>query len=151
MKTFHFLVVFCCVSTAFTARAQNTGDAGSAKALYKLIDQYSEARETKDTVLLKSILTDDVDQLVSSGEWRAGIGSAIEGMLRSSNANPGSRTLTVDKVKFLTSESAVVDARYEIGGTNGSVRKMWSSFIAIKQEGSWKIAAIRNMLPAGAN
>lgn len=151
MKKFTFLVVFLCVSTAFTASAQNTADTGSATALHKLIDQYSEAREAKDTVLLKSILTDEVDQLVSSGEWRTGIRSAIEGMLRSSDANPGSRTLTVDRVRFLTAQSALVDCRYEIKGANGSIRKMWSSFIAVKQEGTWKIAAIRNMLPAGAN
>lgn len=40
------------------------------KALYSLIDQYSQAQETSDTTLLKSILTEDIDQLVSSGEWR---------------------------------------------------------------------------------
>jgi len=37
-----------------------------------LIDQYSLARERKDTLLLKSILTAGIDQLVSSGEWRYG-------------------------------------------------------------------------------
>jgi len=50
-----------------------------------------------DTVMLKSILTPDVDQLVSSGEWRTGIEGAMKGMVRSSTSNPGKRTLVVYK------------------------------------------------------
>ncbi len=114
-----------------------------------LIDQYAQARETKDTVLLKSILTTDVDQLVSSGEWRSGIQSSLQGMLRSSSSNPGGRTLTVDKIRFLNPETAIVDARYEIQNTDGTIRKMWSTFIVVYEADTWKITAIRNMLPAG--
>lgn len=116
-----------------------------------LIDQYAQAREKQDTVLLRSILTLDVDQLVSSGEWREGIAGAMKGMQRSSDSNPGERVLTVDKVRFLSPETAIVDARYEIRNTDGSVRKMWSTFIVVQEEGAWKITAIRNMLPAGSS
>lgn len=119
------------------------------KTLHALIDQYAQARETSDTILLKSILTGDIDQLVSSGEWRYGLAGAMKGMLRSSASNPGTRTLTVEKVRFLSPESGIVDARYEIQNTDGSGRKMWSTFIVVRKENAWKITAIRNMLPAG--
>jgi uncharacterized protein (TIGR02246 family) len=115
-----------------------------------LIDQYAQAREEQDTVLLKSLLTLDVDQLVSSGEWRQGIEGSMQGMQRSSSSNPGERVLTVDKVRFLSPETAIVDARYEIHNTDGTVRKMWSTFVVVQEEGAWKITAIRNMLPAGS-
>jgi uncharacterized protein (TIGR02246 family) len=118
-------------------------------AITTLIDQYSQARETKDTVLLKNILTDDIDQLVSNGEWRIGIRVAIDGMMRSSTSNPGSRTLTIDKIRYLGSASAIADCRYEIKNPDGSERKMWSTFVVVKQKGRWRISAIRNMLPAG--
>jgi hypothetical protein len=114
-----------------------------------LIDQYSLARDKQDTLLLKKILTDDVDQLVSSGEWRIGIGEAVKGMLQSSQGNPGSRKLIVDKVRFLDAKNGIADARYEIQNPDGTIRRMWSTFIVVHQEGSWKIAGIRNMLPAG--
>jgi hypothetical protein len=117
----------------------------------RLIDQYSLARESKDTMLLKKILTADIDQLVSTGEWRSGLRAAIEGMLKSSDTNPGSRTLTVDKIRLVTPVCAIVDCRYEIGNSNGDARKMWSSFIVIADKGAWKISAIRNMLPAALN
>jgi len=113
-----------------------------------LIDQYSLAREKKDTTLLKSILTTEVDQLVSSGEWRMGLSAAVTGMLRSSDSNPGSRKLIVEKIRFITTESGVVDARYEIQNPDGTIRKMWSTFVVVRENKKWKITAIRNMLPS---
>jgi len=121
------------------------------KAITSLIDQYSQAREKRDTVLLKTILTPDVDQLVSTGEWRVGINAAVEGMLKSSANSPGTRTLHVEKIQTITASSAIVDCRYEIQNADGTVRKMWSTFIVIADKKTWKIMAIRNMLPAPGN
>ncbi|MHA7130231.1 DUF4440 domain-containing protein [Algoriphagus namhaensis] len=110
--------------------------------------QYSLARENQDTVLLKKILTEDIDQLVSSGEWRSGLDEAIAGMMASSTTNHGSRKLTVERIKFMDSNVAVVDARYEIIDEEIVTRKMWSTFVVHRVEKVWKIASIRNMLPA---
>jgi hypothetical protein len=147
MKKHSLIIVFSLV--AIILHAQQNANDDQRKSLTKLIDHYSEARAKSDTVLLKSILTSDIDQLVSTGEWRHGIKTAIKGMLNSSAANTGTRTLTVDKIKILNASCAIVDCRYEIHETNGSVRKMWSSFIAVSEKGKWKISAIRNMLPSG--
>ena len=143
------IVVFCATLIIPWAYAQETKSPGpKEQPLYNLIDQYAQARETKDTLLLEQILTEDIDQLVSTGEWRRGFETAKQGMLRSSSANPGSRTLTVDHIRFLSPKTALVDTRYEIQNDDGSLRKMWSTFIVIKEGQGWKISAIRNMLPA---
>jgi len=118
------------------------------KAIHFLIDQYSEAREKSDTVLLKTILTTNVDQLVSNGEWRNGIGMAIQGMQKSSANNPGTRTLRVEKIRMLNATAAIVDCRYEIQNTDSTMRRMWSVFIVVVEKEAWKISAIRNMLPS---
>lgn len=118
------------------------------KAISFLIDQYSEARGKNDTLLLKTILTTDVDQLVSNGEWRNGIGDVVRGMLKSSANSPGTRTLQVDKIRMLSPTSAIVDCKYEIQNTDSTMRRMWSVFIVVAEKGAWKISAIRNMLPA---
>lgn len=117
------------------------------KVFHDLIAKYAEAREKQDADLLKSVLTEDVDQLVSSGEWRIGLDTAVEGMKRSSQINEGKRVLTVEKVKILSPVSAVVDARYQIISPQDEVRNMWSTFIVVLQIDAWKIAGIRNMLP----
>ena len=118
------------------------------KAITSLIDQYSQAREKRDTVLLKAILTPDVDQLVSTGEWRVGINAAVEGMIKSSANSPGTRTLHIEKIQILTASSVIVDCRYQIQNADSAARKMWSTFIVVADKETWKIRAIRNMLPA---
>jgi hypothetical protein len=118
------------------------------KSITALIGQYSLAREKSDTVLLKTILTVDVDQLVSTGEWRIGIKAAVEGMLKSTSSSPGTRTFQIDKIQMITASSAIVDCRYDIQNADGSLRKMWSTFIVVGDKDTWKIRAIRNMLPS---
>ena len=127
--------------------AQNN-PADEQKAITSLIDKYSEAREKRDTALLKTILTKDVDQLVSTGEWRNGITASVEGMLKSSASSPGTRTLHVENIRMLSPNSAIVDCKYEIQNKDGTMRKMWSTFVVLSDDKIWKITAIRNMLPA---
>ena len=147
MKKFVLFLLLNLAGVFFLYGQNSTAADHHRKAINFLIDQYSEAREKRDTVLLKTILTTDVDQLVSTGEWRIGIGTAIQGMLKSSANSPVTRTLDVDKIRMINPTSAIVDCRYEIKNTDGTTRKMWSSFIVIEDEKKWKISAIRNMLP----
>ena len=143
------LLLLLNLSSVFFLYGQNSTAADhQRKAITFLIYQYSEAREKRDTVLLKTILTTDVDQLVSTGEWRNGIGTAVQGMLKSSANSPGTRTLQVDKIRMLNSTTAIVDCKYEIQNTDSSMRRMWSVFIVVAEKEAWKISAIRNMLPA---
>ena len=147
MKNSCFLILF--LLNAFFVFAQDAKlSEQQRQSITRLINQYSLARESRDTLLLKKILTTDIDQLVSTGEWRTGLGEAVEGMMKSSATNPERRTLTVDKIRLVTTTSAIVDCLYEIANANGDPKKMWSSFIVVADKGIWKISAIRNMLPA---
>lgn len=128
---------------------QSTNSASKPdQAIYALIANYAQARENQDSLVLRQILTADVDQLVSTGEWRAGIERAMAGMARSTSGNPGTRTLEVERLRYLTDRSAIADARYVLNNDDGTRREMWSTFVVVKQKGKWKISAIRNMLPA---
>ncbi len=141
------IVILFCIISAGTFAQKPTLTKKQQQDIFALIDNYSKAREQMDTVLLKNILTDDIDQLVSSGEWRQGIGESVQGMLRSSSSNAGNRQISIDKMRLLTATSALVDARYEIQNADGTAGKMWSTFVVVYTKPCWKIAAIRNMLP----
>ena len=146
-NTLSITIIF--IGTILTTHAQEkTNRDKQQEDIYFLIEQYSTAREQKDSVLLRSILTGDIDQLVSTGEWRYGISASIEGMMQSTRSRPGTRTLTVESIRFPGPGWGIVDARYEIQNEDGTIRKMWSTFIVIHQRGIWKISAIRNMKPA---
>jgi ketosteroid isomerase-like protein len=148
MKKIIFLLLLnTCITSVLYGQSGKPSDQ-QQKDITSLIDQYSEAREKRDTVLLKNILTPDIDQLVSNGEWRTGIRSAVDGMMRSSASTPGTRTLRVETIKMLNADCAIADCRYEIQNTDGTLRKMWSSFVVIAEKKKWKISAIRNMLPS---
>lgn len=148
MKTIILISLFSLSFASLLVAEKTKAVQKQEKQIHTLIDQYSQARETKDGELLKKILVEDIDQLVSSGTWRRGLDAALAGMMRSSTSRPGSRTLTIEHIRFLDKNNAIADARYEVKNEDGSMRKMWSTFI-VKQEGKhWKIAAIRNMLPA---
>jgi hypothetical protein len=65
MKSIFLLLLY--ILPAVMVKAQDGKPTDSQqKAIIALIDKYSEAREKSDTVLLKNILTKDVDQLVST-------------------------------------------------------------------------------------
>jgi uncharacterized protein (TIGR02246 family) len=150
MKLFFIPLIFLLSFQSGFAQTSDEEKLDSNEILH-LINQYSAARENRDTILLKEILTADVDQLVSSGEWRNGIVAAVEGMLNSSSTNPGDRKLTLEKIKFLSESAALVDAHYIITNPDQTVRKMWSSFVVVKNKKDWQISAIRNMFPTNSN
>ena len=139
-------VALVAVFFAVPSSAQNAG--GDEAAIRDVVKRYSEARNANDAKTLESLFVADADQLVSSGEWRRGRDALVKGVLASSTQTGGKRTTTVETVRFLTPETAIVDARYEIAGGAYVERKMWSSFVMAKTNEGWRIAAIRNMLPA---
>jgi hypothetical protein len=148
MKNIILLLLLNVTGVLFLYGQQGTPNDHQRNTIASLIDQYSEAREKSDTVLLKTILTTDVDQLVSTGEWRNGIGASVQGMLKSSGNSPGTRTLRIENIRMFNATTAIVDCRYEIQNTDGTIRKMWSTFLVVGEKEIWKISAIRNMMPA---
>src|SRR5690242_13188648 len=100
------LLLLSILSAPLFSMAQN---GQPRKDIFSLIDKYSEAREKRDTTMLKTILTADIDQLVSTGEWRNGISESVKGMLQSSAASPGTRKLVIDKIRMLDQRTALVD------------------------------------------
>ncbi len=114
-----------------------------------VIGRYVAARELRSAAAVEALFTSDADQLVSSGEWRKGREAIVKGTLASSERTGGHRTITVETVRFLSADVALVDGRYEISGMEGgATRRMWSTFLMKRTPDGWRIAAIRNMLPA---
>jgi uncharacterized protein (TIGR02246 family) len=141
--------ILICLLFAAPVLAQNRApDADQEAAVRDLVAKYAAARGTSDEKAIGALFTEDADQHVSTGEWRKGREALVRGMIQSTQQNAGTRTLTVESVRFLAPGVAIADARYEIAGTGGApARRMWSSFLAVRTANLWRIAAIRNMLP----
>ena len=109
-----------------------------------------EAREARDQSAVAALFTADADQLVSSGEWRQGREEVVSGSLASTERTGGSREIVVERVRFLGDAVAIADGRYTIRGLETGERRMWTTFVMTRTAEGWRIAAIRNMLPASA-
>jgi uncharacterized protein (TIGR02246 family) len=117
----------------------------------ELVARYVDAREHRDAKAIEALFTPEADQLVSSGEWRKGRSAVVDGTLASSERSGGRRTIAVESVRFLSPDAAIADGRYEIGGSAGApARHMWTTIVCVRTPDGWRIAAIRNMLPAAA-
>ena len=142
------LALFLVLAAAAPTRAQAPG-AEDAAAIRDVVRRYADAREARDPKAIEALFTADADQLVSSGEWRRGRDVLVKGALASSARTGGTRTLEVEAIRVVGPDVAIADARYEISGLEGgATRKMWSTFVMARQQGAWRISAIRNMLPA---
>jgi uncharacterized protein (TIGR02246 family) len=132
------------------AAAQSGGShAQDDAAIRAVVKGYVDARERNDPAAVAALFTADADQLTSSGEWRRGREALVKGAMASSARTGGSRTITADTIRYVAPGVAVADGPYVISGLQGgATRKMWASFVLVKDGGTWRIAAIRNMLPA---
>jgi uncharacterized protein (TIGR02246 family) len=137
----------CIVATSAPAPAQE--QSGDEIAVRRIVQRYVEARQASDRSAIESLFTPDADQLVSDGTWRRGRDELVRGVLESSRKNPAKRTITVKAVRLLSPEVALADGRYiQKGRASGKDREMWTAITLIKVPDGWRIAAIRNMLPA---
>ena len=143
-------VLRCAPVALFAALLTAQEAVPSAEAgIREIVHRYLDAREHRDEKALAGLFTADVDQLVSSGEWRKGRDAVVRGTLASSASTGGRRTITIQTIRFLTPDVVIADGPYELAGlTGGQTRSMWTAFLLKRTSDGWKIAAIRNMLPA---
>jgi uncharacterized protein (TIGR02246 family) len=127
-------------------------DRDDEAAVREVVQRYVDAREARDAKDIEPLLTEDADQLVSDGTWRRGRDELVKGMLESSRRNPAKRTIEVTSVRFLSPEVVLPDGRYvQKAAEGGKDRVMWTAITLKKGADGWRIAAIRNMLPAGGS
>ena len=129
---------------ATPALAQSAADDAAVR---ELIQKYTSARDLKDPKAIDALFTADADQHTTSGEWRRGRDRVVPGTLAASSRNPGSRSIKVEAVRFLTPDVAIADGPYLIEGASAPT---WTTVVAKREGGTWRIAAIRNMVPTGA-
>jgi uncharacterized protein (TIGR02246 family) len=135
--------------SALTAQ-ETRGRSGDEAAVRETVQRYMDARNAGDARAIGTLFTSDADQQTTSGQWRRGRAEILPGTLDSSQRNPGTRTIAVQSVRFVTPDVAIADGRYEIASGAGSARTMWTTLVLTREQSGWQIAAIRNMVPAGS-
>jgi uncharacterized protein (TIGR02246 family) len=118
-------------------------------AIREIVQRYVDARAARNPKAIESLFTSDADQLVSDGTWRRGRDELVRGMLESSARTGGHRTISITAIRLLAPDVALVDGRYRQAGlATGRDRELWTTLLLRRDLKGWRIAAIRNMLPA---
>jgi uncharacterized protein (TIGR02246 family) len=142
--------VACALWLAVTAPAlaQSANRAADEAAVRAVIQAFLDTREKNDAAGLAALLTADVDQRQTSGNMRSGRDAVVSGSLSTQQSTGGTRTITVDSLRFVGADVAIADGRYDsIGRADGTDQRMLTSMVLRREGGAWKIAAIRNMMP----
>ncbi len=145
------LAMSCCLALVAVCSAQAKPEKISKDeiAIREVVAKYVDARERIDPKATEALFTADADQLVSSGEWRKGREALVSGSMASSRSSSGTRTIKVESVRFVSKDVAIADGRYELTGqAGGATRSMWTTLVLKREGKTWRITAIRNMLPA---
>jgi uncharacterized protein (TIGR02246 family) len=145
VRTYFALVLVVAAQVAF---AQGGDRAGDEAAIRAVIQAFLDTREKNDAAGLAALLTADVDQRQTSGNMRSGRDAVVQGSLATQQSTGGTRTISVDSLRFVGPDVAIADGRYDsLGRADGTDQRMLTSMVLRREGGAWKIAAIRNMLP----
>ena len=143
------LILVLCLGPLLASAQGTAKSSGDEPAIREVVKKYVDARDRADEAAIRALFTEDADQLVSSGEWRKGREEVVKGTLASSKSNTGARTIEIETIRFPAKDLAIADGRYTIAAAGTApARNMWTSFVMVKVGAGWRIAAIRNMLPA---
>lgn len=142
-RIFVAIVALFAQSVSAQTPAAPSSDEAAVRAV---VARYVNAREVRDPKAIEALFTVDADQHTTGGEWRRGRAEVVKGTLASSQRNPGTRTITVSAVRFITADVAIADGPYLIGD-GANVRRMWTTIVLKRDGDAWRIAAIRNAVP----
>lgn len=125
------------------------GRAADEAAIRAVVQAFIDTREADDAEGLAALLTADADQMLTSARFRTGRDAVIEGSVSTTQSTGGTRTIEVETIRFVAADVAIVDGPYlSLGRADGSDLRMHTSIVLAREDGLWKIAAIRNMVPA---
>jgi uncharacterized protein (TIGR02246 family) len=149
MRVFYFFLFLASGIFSTQSLSQTPVDIATEEtAIRDLITQYMGTRAQNNEQGLLALLTEDIDQLTTSGLLRSGRIGVSSGSLASSQSNSGKRSITVESIRFIKPDVAIVNGRYDIvDRSTGPDSHYLTSIVVVMEDQRWFISAIRNMQP----
>ena len=140
------LLLFVLVAAGAVAEAQDGADRSADEATIRQVTQdYIARRDEGDEAGLRALLTENVDQRLTSGRMRAGQDEVVSGSLGSTQSSGGKRVITLKEIRFLGDDVAIANGDYNsLGRADGTDLYMRTTIVFQRSDEKWRIAAIRN-------
>jgi uncharacterized protein (TIGR02246 family) len=132
-----------------SASAREAADRSTDEAaIRRTVQAFIDTRESDDRAGLTALLTPEADQLVTSGNMRAGRNAVVDGSLNTTASTGGRRQISMETIRFLSSDIAIGDGPYDVvDRVSGPDRHYRTTIVFQRVDGEWRITAIRNMRP----
>ena len=138
------LVTF--VTMSAPALAEDAVDRSADESAIRQVTQdYIARRDEGDEAGLRALLTENVDQRLTSGRMRLGRDDVVSGSLGSTQSSGGKRVITLNDIRFLGADVAIANGNYDsLGRADGTDLYMRTTIVFWRVDGKWRIDAIRN-------
>jgi uncharacterized protein (TIGR02246 family) len=134
------------VTASVAAEAQDALDRSADESAIRQVTQdYIARRDEGDEAGLRALLTEKVDQRLTSGRMRLGRDEVVSGSLGSTQNSGGKRVITLNDIRFLGADVAIANGNYDsLGRADGTDLYMRTTIVFWRVDGKWRIDAIRN-------
>lgn len=154
MTRYLFLAALILLAFPMTAHRASAGSSGE-EAIRKLYASYDETWNRGDAAALAAFWAEDANHMEPDGQTVAGRTALAKRLAERLGADlKGTHShQTIEAIRFVTADVAVVDASYEVTGAHDLAGKSKPPLtgryvdIWVKRSGKWKITVDRPVAP----
>ena len=141
------LLLVVLVVVEVPAVAQRVADQSADElAIKRVTQEFILRRDNGDEAGVRALLTANCDQRLTSGRMRSGREAVVAGSLGSTSSQGGTRSITLESIRFLGADVAIANGRYDsLGRSDGTDLHMRTTMVFWRDNGEWTIDAIRNV------